>query len=224
MKWLTNIKLTSKLSLIISLFAIGMISLGTVSYLTLEKLRVNGEMYNQIILGKDLIADILPPPNYIVESYLNTFQMLDEPNKTELDKLIEKSKSLREEYNTRHNFWLENLADGEMKENMVKESYSPAEDFFDLRDKNFIPLVLSGSLDAARILLDTEMKEKYNLHRIFIDKVVNQSVINNSTLEKEANEIIEARTIGLVATGLITLIVVFFIVSIIFKKISNPIA
>jgi methyl-accepting chemotaxis protein len=31
---------------------------------------VNGPVYQEIVNGKDLIADILPPPLYIVESYM----------------------------------------------------------------------------------------------------------------------------------------------------------
>jgi len=38
--------------------------------LTLNKLKVNRPVYQNIIQGKDLIADILPPPEYIIESYL----------------------------------------------------------------------------------------------------------------------------------------------------------
>src|SRR5258705_1381012 len=37
-----------------------------------SKLKVGGPVYSQIVLGKDLIADILPPPEYILEAYLQT--------------------------------------------------------------------------------------------------------------------------------------------------------
>lgn len=224
MKWLSNINLSAKLRLIIFLFTMGMVTLGTISYLDLEKLRVNGDMYNQIVQGKDLIADILPPPDYIVESYLNTFQMLDEADKSELDLLVEKSKTLREEYNIRHDYWAQNLSESEMKQNMIENSFIPAQEFYELRDTKFIPLVLNGKIDEARNLLDTVMKEKYNVHRSFIDKVVKQASINNSLLENEANEIIESRIIGLVAISLTTIAVIFLIVSTIFKKISDPIS
>ncbi|GEM_PF-5573371 len=35
-------------------------------------------MYNEIVLGKDIVADILPPPEYIVETYLTALQLLKE--------------------------------------------------------------------------------------------------------------------------------------------------
>lgn len=223
MTWFSNLNLSHKLRYIIGMFALGIIILSALSYFTIEKLRVNGDMYNQIVQGKDLIADILPPPDYIVESYLNAFEMLDEPDKAKLNLLIEKAKTLRNEYNERHNFWIQNLPESEMKEDMVKKSYTPAKDFYDIRDTKFVPLVLSGKIDEARYLLDTKMKEKYNLHRSYIDKVVKQANVNNRLLEKEANEIIRVRTISLVVVGLTILVLMFFVVSFIFKKISTPI-
>ena len=36
----------------------------------LAQLKVGGPLYNQIKLGNDLIADILPPPEYVIEAYL----------------------------------------------------------------------------------------------------------------------------------------------------------
>ncbi len=43
--------------------------LGT-TYFALRTLKVGGHLYGQIVLGKDLLADILPPPEYIIEPYL----------------------------------------------------------------------------------------------------------------------------------------------------------
>ena len=221
MKWFSNLKLSKKLGLIIACFALGMILFGLLSYQTIEKLKVNGAMYQQIVQGKDLIADILPPPDYIVESYLNTFQMLDENNNEALQQLISKAKSLRKDYIVRHEYWAKVLPDGEMKDLMISKSYEPAIEFYDLRDNKFIPLILAGKKDEARQLIDTEMKNKYELHRSYINKVVEQASDKNTQIETEAKDVIESRTIILISVGLIILLILFFIMSKIFKKISQ---
>ncbi len=49
-------------------------------------LKVNGPIYNEFMRGKDLIAHILPPPEYIIESYLTAFDLrenMDNPAKVE---------------------------------------------------------------------------------------------------------------------------------------------
>lgn len=60
---------------------------------TLAAVKVNGPYYKNIVQGKDLIADILPPPEYLLESYLNAFQLSTEREAQKRAALIEKSKA-----------------------------------------------------------------------------------------------------------------------------------
>ncbi len=58
----------------VNLFGL-IVTLGCIAILwtgvsALSQLKVNGPIYRQIVLGKDLIADILPPPEYVIEAYL----------------------------------------------------------------------------------------------------------------------------------------------------------
>ena len=48
---------------------------GYIVYRTLSEIRVNGPIYDSIMQGQDLVADILPPPEYLLEAYLVTLQM-----------------------------------------------------------------------------------------------------------------------------------------------------
>ena len=48
---------------------------GAWSFRTLHQLKVNGPVYDEVVQNKDLIADILPPPVYIIESYLVSLEM-----------------------------------------------------------------------------------------------------------------------------------------------------
>ena len=64
--------------MVILIIAIGMIWFGYYSLTTLNNLKVNGPVYNKIVLEKDLVADILPPPSYLIESYLTVREMVDE--------------------------------------------------------------------------------------------------------------------------------------------------
>jgi methyl-accepting chemotaxis protein len=50
---------------------------GAIVYRTLAEIRVNGPIYERIMQGQDLVADILPPPAYLVESYLIALQLMD---------------------------------------------------------------------------------------------------------------------------------------------------
>ena len=50
--------------------AIGFAAVVSTSLYALKELKVGGPLYSDIKLGNDLIADILPPPEYVIEAYL----------------------------------------------------------------------------------------------------------------------------------------------------------
>ena len=68
----TNSRVTCLLS---SALVIGFICLGVLIHQTIDRIKINGPMYAEIIEQKDLVADILPPPAYAVESYLTMFEL-----------------------------------------------------------------------------------------------------------------------------------------------------
>lgn len=56
-----------RLLLLVGVFVAGLAIYGLWSFRTLHTLKVNGPVYQHIAQGKDLVADILPPPNYIID-------------------------------------------------------------------------------------------------------------------------------------------------------------
>jgi methyl-accepting chemotaxis protein len=68
-------KLKTKLALIVVIFTLAFGAFWALSYSISEAAKVNGPAYKQIVDGKDLIADILPPPEYIIEAFLTARQI-----------------------------------------------------------------------------------------------------------------------------------------------------
>ena len=170
-----NLSLKAKLGILIAVALGGFVSFGAVSYRTLETVKVNGPVYARIVQSKDLIADILPPPEYILEAYAVALQMLDENEPATLKKLAERSATLAQDYENRHQFWAADLPAGPMKDRLLSASYEPAKAFFDIRDRKFLPAVLGGKREEARIILRHELGPLYERHRVAIDDVVAQA-------------------------------------------------
>jgi len=84
---------------------LGLVVLGIVAFVLFNTVKVNGKYYKQIVAGKDLVADILPPPEYVIESYLVALQMIGETKTSEIDESIRRSNALRTEYDMRHSYW-----------------------------------------------------------------------------------------------------------------------
>ncbi len=219
-----NLKVGSKLILLAGIFVVGFVLFGLVSYRTLNRLKVNGPLYKRIVQGKDLIADILPPPEYIIEAYLVVLQMVDETDKSALEELIKKGKQLKIDYDTRHDVWVKELEPGQLREDMVKGSYDPAIEFFKVRDSEFIPAVLSGDREKARKIARGDLKEKYEQHRSFIDKVVTGATLRNQDDEKRGSDMIKSSTFVMVSLAAGILIIVFFLCIFFIQQITTSLA
>ena len=62
--------------------AIGLGAVVFTGIFALSEVKVGGPLYNKLKLGNDLIADILPPPEYVIESYLEATLALNNPAET----------------------------------------------------------------------------------------------------------------------------------------------
>jgi methyl-accepting chemotaxis protein len=218
LKLFSNLKVRQKLSAMVILFIVGFLIFGIIVQICLNMVKVKGSIYNNIVQGKDLIADILPPPEYIIESYLLVFQMADETDKTKISEFVDRIKTLENDYATRHEFWIKDLTESDMKNIMIEESYDPAQEFFDVVDKEFIPAVEKGDLATAQKLIQGVLEEKYEQHRAAIDKVVEMATERNKQDEAVADSTVLTVTLVLIGIGLLVIILTIVIYTLIRKS------
>ncbi len=205
MAWFKDLRVRSKLYCLVLVFACGFVGFGVSAYRTLELVKVNGPYYARIVQGKDLIADVLPPPEYLIESYLVVLQMLDEPDPKALDALTSRSRALRDDYQARHEYWLKALAPSAMKEALVARSYRPALEFFDVYERDFLPKIQAGDIAGARAVAAGSLKQRYDLHRTAVDEVVKLATREAQSVESETTTLTASRSVDLVLFGAITL-------------------
>jgi methyl-accepting chemotaxis protein len=189
-KILADMKIKWKLALLVAVPLIGFLAYAVFMYLLMNKVRVNGSVYTEIVMNKDLVADILPPPEYILETYLTALQIQDEKDPATLSALIDKCASLKKDFDDRHAVWAKNLPEGEMKRQMIQVSYEPALEFYSLLETQFIPAIKSGNKSLADELIQGKMKNAYAQHRNAIDKVVELSTKESTDLEKSTQRTI----------------------------------
>src|SRR6202008_765987 len=79
----------------------------------LGEVKVGGPLYDKIKLGNALVADILPPPEYVIESYLEATLALNSPSEvaTRRDRLAQ----LKKEYDERREYWSKSDLDPAIK-------------------------------------------------------------------------------------------------------------
>ena len=181
----------------------GFVLFGVVSFRTLNELKISGPRYQRIAQGKDLIADVVPPPEFLVESFLAVHQMIDESDRRRLDELISQSQQFRTNFEERHDYWARALPEGSLRDAMNIRSYQPAKEFFRVRDEEFIPAVRRGDRETARTLANSTLKTLYEQHRKAVLQVVHLALIQNSQEEESATSIADQRTTLIPLIGLI---------------------
>lgn len=170
--FMNNIRIRSKLVLLLCIFLIGFSGFMACSYTIIQSIKVGGAVYSEIINGKELIADILPPPSYIIEPYLSVLELADEENPQQARVIAQKINRLEQAYRERHAYWSEHLATGTMKTALITTSFRPAEEFFKIVNTDLIPLAEGGNRDQVHELIHDKLTPLYNQHRQAIDEVV----------------------------------------------------
>ena len=207
----THFRIKAKLLSTLALVGAGFAFFGALSWTTLNQVKINGPLYQQITLGKDLVADVLPPPEYILEAYLTVHQLANETNSSKMQVLVEKMGGLRKDYEERHQYWATNLAEGELKRDLLVSSYEPARAFFEICDKEFLPAVRAGEREKATRVLEGKLTPRYEEHRAAIDKVVSAANDGLRHQEVEAARIIRARSVWLFGSGIGSLLISFLL-------------
>lgn len=186
-----NLKLSHRFAVLIGVFVVGFAAYCAWSFKTLNELKVNGPIYQRIVQGKDLIADILPPPEYIIESYLVSMQLAGTTDKTEQNGLIARLKTLKGEYDSRHEFWLKEELDGNLKEIFLNQAHAPVLAFYKTAFDEFIPALERQDKEAADAAM-ARMKQSYEPHRKAIDEAVQLATGRNAGDEAFAKERIQS--------------------------------
>jgi methyl-accepting chemotaxis protein len=197
-----------KLLFLVATFVLGLGAFGAVVWTTLEEVQVSGPLYRGIVQGKDLVADVLPPPEYVIESYLVVLQMLEEDDRKALDRLVARGRQLRADFESRHDYWKRELAAGPLATALLESSYRPAMEFFERRDRDFVPTLLRGEREQATAYVHETLSKLYEQHRTAIDQVVELANARSSAAEQEGHARVGSRRIILFGMGAVIALVV----------------
>jgi hypothetical protein len=132
----------------------------------LGDVKVGGPLYNKIKLGNDLVADILPPPEYVIESYLEATLVLNNP--AELAARRDRLVQLKKDYDERREFWSTSDLDPAIKAKLIQESHREVQRFWTAIEQAFLPALARGDMAGAAKSY-SEVTAAYLAHRAVID-------------------------------------------------------
>ncbi len=193
-----------------------------------SQMAINSEHYGQIIRAKDLVADVLPPPAYLIESYLEARLLVDEPER--LAQHVTRLAELKKQYLDRHTFWADKSGwhsehgfNEELFNLISRDSHEPAMKFWDTVETRLIPAVKAGDMIAAKTAL-TEATQFYAAHRQEVDNIVVGATAEQVELEQAArDEALEFSLLELAIVGLALAVTIAGFV-LLFRRVIRPVA
>ncbi len=160
-----------------------------VALTTLSSVRIGSDRYQEIYDNNVLLADVLPPPAYLVEANLVAHQIVEAGRRGDtdtVDQLAGYAGDLRSQFEDRVAFWAENrVVDGDTRALLTETGAEPARTFLDLLDNDLVPKVRAGDTDGAASTLDGAMAEAYRQHRAVVDQIVESTLTNAAAVEAD---------------------------------------
>ena len=193
-----------------------------------SKLLIGGPQYKYIVRSKDLVADVLPPPAYLIESYLEATLAKADP--ASLTARTERLAQLKKDYLDRYAFWSDEAGwkndlgvDQELFDAVNVGSHKEAMRFWEAVETRYIPALRSGdavAIDSAY----AAVTDAYAAHRKQVDMIVAGSVKNLATFEdyskNQAGQLVVVE--GVILVGAVALVIagLWFL----FVRVIKPVA
>lgn len=230
MSILKNLRIGTKFIVIILVSALGFTSFAGYTFYVINTIDADSPSYQHLQRDNELLADILPPPLYIVESHLITvqiFQEAEEGDNTKIDELIEKAQQLQTTYQTRHAYWLETNTNDERHPEiiqlLVSDSFEPANEYFLIFNNEFIPAIQTNDFETAHQIFHDELEPLYETHRELINQIVVEQKAELAEDQIETQELVNQQRTLLLVIAVTTILLSVILTSIISQYISGPI-
>lgn len=207
--------------LLLLVVVVGIGGYGAGAFDILERTKIGGPIYQRIAQSKDLVADVLPPPEYILESYLVVLRMPLAQDAARLAGYRQQLKELEHAYQTRHDYWSrQNLPEAQARL-LNSAIHEPAEKFYKLAFTDYLPALERHDPAAARQWLPA-LEAAYESHRRAVDALVELANRETADAEQLAAQTLSANQSALEQALAATLLLAVAMVIWIYRATTRP--
>ena len=168
---LKNISVARKFTILIASVFLGMTALFVISTYTISKTSIGSATYQSIENSKDLLADILPPPLYVVETYLDALQTINASDAASLEKIYNSIAQHKKGFQQQYEFWHSGAIDPKIKEILNQELYPTGKAIFEIFETRLKPALQTGNKAEAESICLNQLAPAYQKHRAVVDKL-----------------------------------------------------
>jgi methyl-accepting chemotaxis protein len=152
---LKDIKVATKLRLLLAISVIGLMLLGGVSYWTINRVKVGGALHSEMTLYSDLNGDILPPPLDLERlRYAALLSIADRFQRDAKDEQLMAAdvalfEQRKKEYVEANEAWKKRLPDSKLKEMLCERAYGQGQKYFQVAEQELLPAIQRGDRKAT---------------------------------------------------------------------------
>ena len=164
--------LTSRLISFAVVVGIGFLISVVAALAALHQVRIGSQAYYSIIATKDIQADILPPPLYIVENHLLTLTLARDPAASDVAANRDRLTALQKDFFDRHAVWAAASLSPDLARPLLDGSATSAQEYFTILKLDFLPALNAKDLGKMNAIISDKLDPLYAQHRKYIDEAV----------------------------------------------------
>ncbi len=215
-----RLPLRGKLTAAIVVPLVAIVPLAFVIVSTFRAVQINGAQYEEIIEAEDLVADVLPPPHYLIEAYLTARELVGADG-AEQQELLDRLDRLEAEFEASSARWVVDLEDlPDIAEVMNGQAASAGRALFVAINTQLLPVIADQA--ASEVVIADVIQPLYVEHRAGVDQVVAAGLARQVVLEGESSDLVSNRFQLLGIAGAVILAVIAVAGVVITRSIRRP--
>ena len=151
----------------------------------INEIRMGGPLQLENQKVSDLVADILPPPAFIIEPFMEAVLSVEDTEHSDIH--VKRLKGLKGDYDKRKQVWLSSDLPTDVRSALVK-AFNHSDAFWKEVDARFIPAVERQDIVAAQVSHDRYTTPYIEQHRAEIQHAVKAAIAYQEQLHATSAE------------------------------------
>ena len=182
-------------------------------------IRFGGPLHKQNLLQDELLADILPPPAFVVEPYLHaTWSLTDPAHAVHAKAELAEERALFEQ---RKAYWATAPVPDELR-NEVQATIGTADAFWQAIDQRFLPALEAGDTATMLRVQQEELAPAYLKQHDAVEHLVERSTAYRAALMENADRLVFILIAAFAAIACAVLAIVLFAARMIRQRVVAP--
>lgn len=196
-----------------------LVALGALSIFGINIIRIGGGLHQKQQLTNEFVADIMPPPEYIIEPMLEISQLMRKPEN--LDQVRTDLKRLEGAYRLRTHYWRKSQLDRGLLADMETNSLRPADEFWSIVNQKLVPALDEGNGPSAQAAY-LAAAEAFKRHREAIEKLTAAGLDRSDSAVVHAVKVSHWIIAALVLVNVLAVLIVVLGRQLLMRKVIDP--